>query len=111
MAIRKISRFFLVVLASAVAGCYSPGRLVTWNIAPYTTNFKNTPVGSKSCTIPCHSVKVPVGSFNLQAQWDTDHIRRAALAAGITNIYYIDVQTISFLADLYRRKRLIVYGD
>lgn len=94
-----------------VAGCFSPGRLVTWNVQPYSTDFHTTAIGTKRCIIRDHKVKVAVGAYSLQAEWDSDYVRRAAMAAGITNIYYIDQQTISFVADIYRQRQLIVYGD
>jgi len=88
-----------------------PGQLYTNVTLPYSTDFNNTPQGSKYCVLTDHRIKEPVSSYGVTVEWSMDQIQSAARKAGIQNITYIDVQTISFLLGVYTRKKLIVYGD
>ena len=88
-----------------------PGHLYTNVILPYSRDFKNTPKGSKQCILRDHSLKEPVSGYGMSVEWSTNQIQSAARDAGIQNITYIDVHTISFLLGIYTRKDLIVYGD
>lgn len=103
----------LFCLALCLAGCsqISSGRLYTNVIQPYSRDFNNTPVGSKQCIITDHKIKEPLSSFGVSVEWSKGQIQSAAGEAGIENIAYVDVQTISFLLGIYSRKKLIIYGN
>jgi len=88
-----------------------PGRLYTNVILPYSKDFSNTPKGSKHCILKDHNIQEPVSGYGVTIEWSVDQIQLAAREAGIKNINYIDVQTISFLLGIYTRRKLIVYGD
>jgi hypothetical protein len=102
----------LVCLAAVlVLGCSERGILYTSIIEPYSRDFRDTPVGTKSVTTNTHRFKEPVSRLSISGEWDSEIIMRAVRQAGITNLYYIDIKTLSILRGTYRRQTLIVYGD
>lgn len=107
---------FLVLLVFS-AGCMSgrrrlvsPGLLYTNTIRPHSTNFRNTSVGTKSCVLNEYKLKEPVTGYDVSAEWSTKTIIAAAKEAGITNIAYTEMHTLSILG-IYRQKSLIIHGD
>lgn len=104
-------KFALLCLATVlVMGCQGRGLLYTSTIEPYTLNFSDSPVGSKSVITNTHQIKVPIGKGNLAGEWDAEVIMRAVREEGITNLHYIDIKKINILT-VYSRQTLIVYGD
>ena len=101
----------LCMVAMLVMGCSARGLLYTSTTEPYSQTFRNTPVGAKSIVINTYRLKEPVSRVSLSGEWDTDEIMRAAREAGITDLHYIDIKTLSILLGTYRRQTLIVYGD
>jgi hypothetical protein len=97
--------------ALACTACLSRGRVYTRTVQPYMTEFRDTPVGTRVCRVSEHLVKEPVSGAGVSATWTTRAIAEAACRAGITNLYYMDVETLSVLNSLYRRRTLILYGD
>ncbi len=101
--------------AAVLQGCRAnrplKGRLWTNTVRPYSTNFRSTPTGTKSCVIRDYRIREPLTRYNVSAEWDTDAIRRAAGRAGITRINYMDQETFSLLFGAFRRRKLIVHGD
>lgn len=91
--------------------CAIDGRLFTSKVIPYSTDFNQTPAGSKSCEIDDFKVKEPVSRFNISAEWTTSSVYEKATEAGITNIYYADVRKFSILGGIFSKKVLIVHGD
>lgn len=88
-----------------------PGLLYKKVIEPHSTDFNKTPVGSKSARLDRHMV-TPLGTnFDLSAEWDKKNINDIMWQTGIKKIYYTDKETLSILLGLYRRKRIIIYGD
>jgi TRL-like protein family len=105
-----IKVLFLGLVALLLLGCSDRrGLLYTSLVEPYSGDFRETPVGTKSVVTTTHRFKV--FRLNLSGEWDTDEIVRVAREAGITDIHYIDVKTFSILLGTYRRQTLIVYGD
>ena len=78
---------------------------------PLTVNFSKTPVGSRWISVQAHRFQEPVTGLGVSAEWESGLMKTAALQAGITNLYFADVQTLSILNGIYRRRTLIVYGD
>ena len=109
-----VTKYFLIIgLAFLLTGCAAaaPGRLYTNMIQPHSTDFHVTPVGTKRCVLDEHRVKEPVSGYGVMVEWSTDLIRSEAQKAGITNINYTEVQTVSILMGIYRRRKLIIHGD
>ena len=103
---------FIGLAALLLLGCADRrGLLYTSMVEPYSREFRETPVGEKAVVINNHRFKEPVSRLNISGEWDTDEIERLAREAGITEIHYIDIKTLSILLGTYRRQTLIVYGD
>ena len=107
-----IRRALLCLLGSFLfTGCTPIGLLYTSTIVPYSEEFRNTPVGSKSCVIDEYQLREPVTRAGLSAVWTTDVILKETRKAGIKEIYYIDKRTVRALLGTYRHDSLIVHGD
>ena len=107
-------RYLLVfLLIFGLGGCSmsGPGRLYSNVTLPYTRDFKNTRMGTKSCVLRSHHLKEPVSGYGVSVEWSADRIQAAAEREGITRISCIDIQTISLVLGIYSRRKLIVYGD
>lgn len=101
----------LAGLLVACTGCASRALLYSRVTEPATENFRHAPVGKKQCSVPGYRVREPITGYGISAEWDTRYLKRAALEAGITNIYYADLETLSILFRVYQRRTLIIYGD
>ncbi len=107
-----IKRWVLVVILvlTVLTGCGTTGLIYTNTVAPYSKQFNDTPVGSKRCVLEDHiRVRMPFSGMN--AEWTTEYILKEARKAGINNIYYIDLNTVSFVLGIYTLKRLYIYSD
>ena len=100
----------LVIL---MTGCSSimTGYIFTHTVHPYSTDFNNTPVGTRKCIIANYQVREPISGYGASAEWNMRTISQAARDAGITNLYYADIHTLSLFRRIYRRKALVLYGD
>jgi len=47
----------------------------------------------------------------MYVEWSNDYISKEARKAGINNIYYIDKKTLSIFRDVFKREKLVIYGD
>ncbi len=94
-----------------LAGCATYGAIYSDTVSPYTENFRATPVGSKRCVIHDYQFREPVSRLKISAEWTTDVILNEAQKAGMSEIYYMDLRTVSVLFGIYRHKALLVYGD
>ena len=102
-----------LVLCVLSGGCSrsGPGLLYINVTLPYSTDFNDTPVGTRQCILKAHQVKEPMTGYGVTIEWSSDQIQSAAHKAGISNIRYMDIQTISFVLGFYTRRQLIIYGD
>lgn len=55
-------------------------------------------------------VTLPTASLNLAASWNGRAIGDAAKRAGLTEIYYADLHTVSVLLGIWEQKTVEVYG-
>jgi hypothetical protein len=111
MVIRPI---FAIAAIFAVVGCSGiapPGLIYRNVIQPYSVDYHDTKIGTKHCVIDEHSVSEPFTGYGVSVEWSADVIQNAATKAGITEITCMDEQTLSFLLGIYKRERLIVYGN
>jgi hypothetical protein len=77
---------------------------------PYSTwyktkDHKGTPVGTKECTIDDYTVR-----YYASVEWTVDVILQEAKQAGMKEIYYIDLKTLSILG-VFQHNYYIVHGD
>jgi hypothetical protein len=107
----RLLGMLLVALSAATAGCSGRGLLYTQVVSPYLTEYHDTPVGSKSCRVREHTLREPVTGYNLSVAFSLPVLQRAARQAGLTQLYYVDEETLSVLLGIYERKTLILYGD
>ena len=104
-------RMFVVMLSLAMAGCAGQGILYTKVIEPYSHDFNNTPTGGKTCRVNEHLFKEPFSGAGFSLSFTSRVVEEASRAAGITNLYYADLETFSVLKGIYVRKTLILCGD
>ena len=111
--IRNWYALMVVPFIVASTGC---GLLYTNVVQPHSRDFNNTPIGSKQATLSAFTVRFPLLAPPLErtrisAQWDTQEINTVLEEAGITRMYYTDIQTKEFLLGTFRRQTVIIYGD
>jgi hypothetical protein len=94
-----------------LSGCAPFGAIYSDTVVPYSTRYKETPIGTKRCEINTHQVKEPFSGYSIYAEWTTSDILNEAKKAGINEIHYMDLRTLSILLGIYKRETLIVYGD
>jgi hypothetical protein len=56
-------------------------------------------------------IKEPFTRANLSVLWTDRDVSEALRHAGISEIRYADLETLSVLNGIYARRRLIFYGD
>jgi hypothetical protein len=96
-----------------LCGCFAPKGIIYTRIKQplaLPSNRNKRRITDKSCYVSLTRLKEPVTRFNLSVMWSNDAIREAAEKAGITEIYYADIETLSFILDSYLRRRVIFYG-
>ena len=108
-----IRRALAILLILSTTGCsgLATGLIYTKVIRPYSYDYHNTKVGTKQCVIDTHSVKEPVSGYGVRVEWSLEEIQNTVAQAGISEITCIDEQTLSVLLGIYKRQRLIVYGN
>ena len=107
----RVLGLFCSVLLFLCAGCVAQGRLYTKVVTPYSTDFQDTPSGTKACRIAEHQLKEPYTGAGITATWTSRVLDETTRNAGISNIYYADLETFSILNGIYLKKTLIIYGD
>ena len=114
MAIRFLFPLLATLLLSGCSGIGSTlvqGNIYTNVVQPYSTDFRDSPVGSKRCILDEYQFREPVSGYGVSVEWSAGRILAAAKEAGISRISYTEMQTLSVLMGIYRRQRLIIYGD
>jgi len=103
----------LVALLLGACGCFQPrGHLFTRTTEPYTLPWETSRrVATKSCQVDITQIKEPFTRANLSVMWSNRAVADALSRAGMTDVRYADLQTLSFLNSVYERKRLVFYGD
>ncbi len=95
------------------AGCFSPrGVLFTYTTMPYELPTDQTVRGaSKRCVVDITQIKEPFTRAGLSVMWTSQAVMEAAGRAGMTELRYADLQTLSIANGTYLRQRLIFYGE
>ena len=78
---------------------------------PYTENFNNTPAGSKRLVLHDCRLREPITGYGVSAEWTTDEILKKATEAGMSEVHYADLHTFALILGIYKREKLIIYGD
>ncbi len=103
----------LCALVLGACGCVSPrGRLFSYTTTPYSLPYEAASrVGAKSCRLDITRLKEPFSRARVSVQWSNRAVADAMQKAGMTEVRYADVQTLSILNGVYERRRLIFYGE
>lgn len=107
---RAASAAALLLLAQ---GCFAPrGYLFTRTTEPYYLPH-DAPVarGAKRCSIDITQVKEPFSRANISVIWTNREVEEAARRAGLSELRYADLHTLSFVNGVYMRRRLVFYGE
>ena len=99
------------MLSVATAGCAGKGLLYTRVVRPYSPDFRGTPVGGRACRVHEHILREPLSGADVSVSFTSRVVAEAACAAGLTKLYYADLETLSILNGIYERKTLILHGD
>jgi hypothetical protein len=101
-----------LLLGLVLSGCVQQrGVLYTDMIKPATIDFSHTPIGTKHCSVVTHRIKEPVTRHGIYVEWNQNYFKAMAAKAGITNLYYIDERTRSYVFGIYRQRTWIFHGD
>ena len=103
----------LCALLLGACGCFSPrGYLYTHTQTPYTLSYEEVArVGATSCRVDITQIKEPISRARISVRWTNRALAEAMEKAGMTEVRYADLQTLSVLNGLYERRRLIFYGE
>ena len=107
----RLGRILIALLSLATAGCVGQGLLYTRVVDPYSTDFHATSVGGKTCRVNELILREPASGANVSVSFTLRLIEEAAREAGMTNLYYADIETLSVLQGIYETRTLILYGD
>lgn len=108
---QRFFRLGVALLGLATAGCVGRGILYTRIVKPYSRDFGSTPAGSKTCRMNEHILREPFSRAGVSVSFTSRIAEEAARTAGMTNLYYADLETLSILNGVYERKTLIICGD
>lgn len=99
--------------AALCAGCLTPqGILFTRTTLPYSfPEHSDSRIGAKSCRLDVTQIKEPFTRANLSVLWTDKDVSEALRRAGVSEIRYADLETLSVLNGIYARRRLIFYGE
>src|SRR4051812_45164728 len=103
--------FVAIIFAAstfAMSGC-AYGIIYTSTTEPLVTNMRATQLGDSTAKSGTRQVSLPVTALSLSAGWKGRGIGEAAQQAGLTEIYYADLHTLSILLGLYQQKTVLVY--
>jgi hypothetical protein len=85
--------------------------LYTRVVRPYSHDFRGTPPGGKTCRVNEHVLREPFSGAHVSVSFTWGVLEEAARTAGMTSLYYADMETLSVLNGVYERKTLILCGD
>jgi len=99
----------ILVVVITCQGCRH-GFIYTNVTIPVATNMDKTPRGTKLAVISSKRIKEPYSSLGLSVEWDSRAIGDAARRAGLSKIYYTDLQTISVFGGVWKKQKILVMG-
>jgi len=107
----RLLRALGLLLALGSTGCFAPrGYLFTYRIEPYALP-NGARRADKRCTVNLTQIKEPFSHARLSVIWTDRAVIDAAEKAGIRELRYADLQTLSIFNDTYLRRRLLLYGE
>jgi len=112
MAIRLTTGLLSLTLLGT-SGCLSPrGYLFTYTTLPYELPFDSVAhKASKKCVVDITQIKEPFSRASFSVVWTSRAVVEAAARAGMTELRYADIETLSVFNGTYQRQRLVFYGE
>lgn len=110
----ELKNGLLFALLLGACGCFSPkGYLFTRTTVPYTLPYETAGkrVGTKSCRVDTTQITEPFTRTNLSVMWTQRAVAAALKRAGMSEVRYADLETLSILNSSYERRRLVFYGE
>ncbi len=103
----------LCALLLGACGCVEThGLLYTQTTAPYKMPYETVGrTAAKSCSVDITRIEEPVSGFGLNVMWTDRVVAEAMRKAGMAEVRYADVQTLSVVFGVYSRRRLVLYGE
>ena len=108
---RLVRLLMMALLSLVTAGCVGQGLIYSRVVKPYSRDFHDTPVGSKTCRVNEHIVREPFSRADVSVSFTSRVVEEAARTAGMTHLYYADLETLRIFKGIYERKTLILCGD
>jgi hypothetical protein len=107
---RRAISLALAACLVAATGCLS-GGIYTHVTRPLDLNLDHTPVHDGKSGDSWKTLHIPITSgLFVQFDWGSDAIGDGARKAGITTIYYADLETLQVLG-IWSQRWAIVYGE
>lgn len=103
----------LCALLLTACGCFAPrGFVFTHTTLPYALpDEAPRRTAAKSCSVKVTQLKEPLSRLNLSVMWSNRAVAEAMQKAGMSEIRYADLQTLSVLNSVYERRLLVFYGE
>lgn len=113
----KISKHTALILIPALlltGGCIAPKGIIYTKVRQpiaLPPDSESTPIATKECFVSLTQLKEPISRINLSVMWSNKVVQDVAEEAGITELYYCDLETLSILLGCYKRQRIYFYGN
>ena len=111
--VTELKTGLLFAMLLGACGCLTPqGNLFTRTTVPYALPYENARrVGAKSCRVDITQLREPLTRANLSVMWTNRAVADALKRAGMSEVRYADLETLSILNSTYERRRLVFYGE
>ncbi len=97
-----------------LGGCFAPRGLLYTRIREplmLPPERQGAPVADKQCHVSLTQLKEPVTRINLSVMWSQRVVQEELERAGMSEVYYCDLETLSVLLNSYVRRRIVFYGN
>ena len=97
-----------------MTGCFAPKGIIYTKVRQplaLPPERESTSIATKECFVSLTQLQEPITRVNLSVMWSQKVVRDAAEKAGISELYYCDLETLSILKDCYKRQRIYFYGN
>ena len=87
------------------------GLLYTNVVVPLDVNMNETPIGKRKGRSELTRVVEPLTGAQVSVEIDSIAIADAARKAGLTKVYYADIQIKEILFGIFQQRTVLVYGE
>jgi hypothetical protein len=93
------------------ASACTNGVIYTRTTRPLVRNMNHTARASEKVYGNSQLIKEPISGSGVSIEWASHALGDVAKKEGLYQIHYADIETLSILGGIYRKKTLIVYGE